>query len=143
MSGWYFVIFGVVGAVLWIIFEIRKTRKWQRSLAESRDTLTDEQFVDELQKLGVSNGTARFLLDEINFYYYPPLRPDPTDRIYSTLSIDPFDIADIIEKHWRELHDLPAPAENVVCPDDPSLAELGLFLDALVSTNSGLKNGHR
>jgi hypothetical protein len=67
MSGWYFVIFGVVGAVLWTVFESRKARKWQRTLAESREALTDDQFDEELQKLCVSNGTARFLLDDNRF----------------------------------------------------------------------------
>ena len=137
MSGWYFVIFGLGSAVLWTFYETRKAKKWQKSLAESRTALTGDQFVDEMQKLGVDKATAKFLFDEINFYYFEPLQPDPTDRVYSTLSIDPFDVTDIAEKYWRDVHGLADPTGTVVVPDDPSLAELGLYLDGLISANSG------
>jgi hypothetical protein len=106
-------------------------RRRFRRLARGRSVTTWEEFEHELMEAGVSGSTACFIVDQLKSYYIGGLTPYPTDRVYSTLRIDPGDIEDVIEDYWRfRAWELPPLSDPQLCPDDPSLVEFALWLES-------------
>jgi hypothetical protein len=109
-------------------------RRRQRRLASSRIPLNRDEFLVRLTGDNVDIRTAEFLWDELSYYYFNPLRPDPSDRLRSTLRIDPDDVCDLVEKYWKNRVSLKDPVDVVQIPEDPSITELGEFLDRLTQS---------
>lgn len=77
---------------------------------------------------GVSLETAESLQVALLPFYVTPLTPHPSHRVYADLQIDPDDLSDIADTvaiqrgAWLGENQIP-------CPDDPTLVQLGLVLD--------------
>lgn len=63
-------------------------------------------------------------------YYFRPLTPYPSERVYGDMKIDPDDINNIALKFEKRfgvwLGEVP-----IRCPNGPTIAELGVSLQAL------------
>lgn len=132
MSGWLAAAIVLIAVAVIILVLNRVAKRRQAQLAGARAAFTKPEFVSQMVGEGVSRVAAGFIWDEVAGYYFEPLRPDPTDRLKTTLMIDPDDICDIVEKFWHLEIAPNNPSEVVEIPDDPSLVEFGYFLDHLV-----------
>ncbi|HEY0626005.1 MAG TPA: hypothetical protein VGD10_04655 [Allosphingosinicella sp.] len=92
--------------------------------------MSRSEFIQAMSSAGVSQDTAEFLHDEIVSYYFPPLTPQPNDRLASEMRIDPEDVEDLALSYCEKLS-VPEPSAEhpAVLPQDPSLEELGVWLD--------------
>ena len=127
MNGWTVGGLAFAGFIIWVVIANMRERRRQRELAATRSPLTDVEFVGLLADSGIEELLATFLWDELKPYYFAPLSPHPSDRIYGGMKIDPDDISDIALRYERHfgvwLGEVP-----IDCVADPTIAELGLAL---------------
>lgn len=105
-------------------------REWRRqiALAGTRSALDETTFCGRMEDAGVPSALALFIWREIQPYYFRPLTPWPSDRIYGDLRIDPGDISDIMQRYEKEFSvELTRSLSD--CPPDPTLAQWALALD--------------
>ena len=76
---------------------------------------------------GVGEELAAFLWEEFQPYYFAPLTPYPTDRIYGDMHIDSDDISDIALR-FEKRFELWLGEVTIVCPADPTISEFGSAL---------------
>ena len=80
-----------------------------------------------MSERGVSNETTQFLLSRLSFAYRDELRPDPDDRIFADLHVLGEDASYTIAEYFQDRgQSIP---EDEIGLADPSLAELGLYLE--------------
>ena len=76
---------------------------------------------------GVRTDVAGFMWDQAEPYYFQPLTPYPSDRIYGDLKIDPDDIS-YLAMDFENRFKVKFGCARIDCPDDPTIAELALAL---------------
>jgi hypothetical protein len=120
------IVVAVVGTFVFTALERRRHRK----MAVGREALTEDTFISQMAAAGVANKTAKFVWDEAIYFYFEPLRPDPSDRWEQTMQIDPEDLEDTTALFWKQQGwKEPTPTDPVILPKDPSLLEYALWLD--------------
>jgi hypothetical protein len=119
----------VIAAVAALMF-LLTLREWRRqiTLARTRLPLDETAFCGQMGRDGVPNPLAHFIWREMQPYYFRPLTPSPSDRIYGDLRIDPDDISDITMRYEKEFS-VKLIANPIECPSDPTLAQWMLALD--------------
>jgi hypothetical protein len=103
-------------------------------LAAARSPLSDEQFLDAMERRGVTRDTAEYLRSWLMYAYRGKLRPAPDDRIFSGLHVLGDDVTaltmEFFERHGTVT---PKDLDGSAIPD-PSLVELGRWLDSKLIT---------
>ena len=92
-----------------------------------RPALDAEEFSARMVLHGVRQPVAEFFWKEFQVYYFKPLTPYPTDRIYGDLKIDPEDISYLAADYEKKFR-VKLGRDAVEAPEDPSLAELAMSL---------------
>jgi hypothetical protein len=112
-----------------VIDQILQQRHIKKRASE-RMPMSKEDFVAELEGLGVSSAAATEVWDFAAFYYPSALTPYPHDRATSDLRIDPEDLEDAAAEWWtKKGWKQPTLDDPVVLPADPSLADFARWLD--------------
>ena len=120
------------------IFSVTDKRRYSR-LAATRTPHDGDSFVAAMKSAGVTEVTARFLWEELEPYYGDSLRPDPVDRPVSQLRMDAADVKVWIEDFWLAMRGKsPFPAAAPL-NDDPSLSEIGRWLDGVAGWTAGTR----
>jgi len=96
-------------------------------LAKSRPTLGPDEFLEEMERSGVPAALAQFIWDQLLPYYTQSLRPHPSDRINTDLSIDPDDLSEIAVEYEKQFRRR-LTRNPIDCPSDPSICEFALSL---------------
>ncbi|MGN6271257.1 MAG: hypothetical protein ACTHM0_15340 [Sphingomonas sp.] len=110
-----------------VVLTLRERRR-QIAIARTRPALDEGAFCSRMEDMGVSNALAQFVWREIQPYYFRPLTPWPSDRIYGDLRIDPDDISDITVRYEEEFS-VQLMENPIDCPPDPTLAQWMVALD--------------
>lgn len=105
-----------------------RERRRQIALAGTRSALDETKFCSRMEDAGAPSALALFIWREIQPYYFRPLTPWPSDRIYGDLRIDPGDISDIMMRYEKEFS-VELPKHLFDCPPDPTLEQWALALD--------------
>jgi hypothetical protein len=98
-------------------------------MAASRQALTNEQFFVEMGQRGVSRETSKFLKSWLEYAYLASLKPNPNDRIFSDLHVLAEDSSDLVTEYFQSLGREVPPDLDGSKMNDPTLAELGLWLE--------------
>jgi hypothetical protein len=121
-------LFAAVVSLLW---EERQIRRRHEVLAASRQPLTDEEFLVEMEHRGVSRKTAEYLRSWLEYAYRDSLKPDPDDRIFSDLQVLAEDSGDLVTEYFEAIGQEVSDDLDAFQLHDPSLAELGNWLQSL------------
>ncbi len=127
MSGW---IVGGIALAIFVVCTIvwnRRERRRQRALAVTRLPLTEAEFSARLLGYGVATDLAAFIWEELQPYYFAPLTPHPSDRIYGDMKIDPDDISDIAVRYEKRFG-VWLGEVTLACPADPTIGEFAAAL---------------
>jgi hypothetical protein len=107
-----------------------REKKRQMRLAATREPVDVDGFVSLMVAQGADALAARFLWDEVQSYYHPPLTPHPDDRLSSEFNVDDDDIDDMIERYARKVG---ARVRAWNGPTDPTLAQFAIGLEAMTA----------
>lgn len=128
LRDWQAILFIIAVIVLLMVLMTLRERSRQIALARTREPLDEVAFCGKMESAGVPAALAHFIWREIQPYYFRPLTPWPTDRIYHDLRIDPDDISDITMR-YEKAFSTKLMKNPVDCPSDPTLAQWMVALD--------------
>lgn len=82
---------------------------------------------------GIDPDVAGFVWDEVQYFYFDPLTPYPSDKPLSELKVDGDDLSDLAMKFEKKFNR--KWKGHWIGPDDPRLSELALGLIASTDNN--------
>jgi hypothetical protein len=124
-------LIGLVGLLILFFATMPMARRRHLWLARRRGRIDAAGFEREMAVVGVTATTARFLWKDLAAFYHPPLKPLPDDRLEAMILVDRPEIEAMVMRFWTAMRGSdPHPAVSPLGPD-PSVAELGRYLDLL------------